>query len=458
MSTLTPSLSRLSQAVGAPPPTRDARFNRLVIDSRQVASGDLFVALTGGQQDGHRYVEAAAAAGAVGALVQRPIAIDLPQVVVSDTLVALQQWGAACRGAYAGPVIGVTGSNGKTTTKQLLAAVCAIRGEVLATEGNLNNHIGVPLTLARLRDAQQTAIIEMGANHAGEIAQLCGWARPQIGVVTQAGDAHLEGFGSREGIAHAKGEMFASLGPAGLAIINADDRFAPLWRELAGPASQIQFGLCCRADVQAVEVELDATRTTFTLVTPEGSARVRLPLPGQHNVMNALAAAAAGCALGLAVDEIAAGLARVELAQGRLKLFTSAAGACIADDSYNANPTSMRAGVDWLSRQPGQRWAVLGHMAELGRDSAALHREIGAYVAEHGIERCIAVGAAARGIAEGFGARAEWLPDAAAAVAAVGTPGADVTVLVKGSRSARMEQVVAALMGAPVNGVQEGVH
>lgn len=458
MSTLLPSLSLLAQAVGAPPPTREARFQQLVIDSRKVQQGDLFVALTGGQQDGHGYVAAAAAAGAAAALVERAQPIDLPQVVVPDTLRALQDWGGACREAFGNPVIGVTGSNGKTTTKQLLAAVCRARGPVLATEGNLNNHIGVPLMLSRLRDHHETAIIEMGANHIGEIAQLSGWARPQIGVVTQAGDAHLEGFGSREGIAQGKGELFASLGPRGVAIINADDVFAPLWRELAGPASQIQFGLSCRADVQAVEIELDATRTSFTLVAPEGSARVRLPMPGAHNVMNALAAAACACALGMAVDEIARGLGDAELAAGRLKLMTGAGGACIADDSYNANPTSMRAGLDWLSRQPGRRWAVLGHMAELGSDSAALHRQIGTYAAEHGIERCIAVGAAARGIAEGFGVSAEWLPDAAAAIAALGSPTADVTVLVKGSRSARMEQVVAALTGAPINGVQAGVH
>jgi UDP-N-acetylmuramoyl-tripeptide--D-alanyl-D-alanine ligase len=458
MSTLTPSLSLLAQAVGAPLPTRETRFTRIVIDSRQVQPGDLFVALTGGQQDGHRFIQAAAAAGAAGALVQQPQALDLPQVVVPDTVAALQRWGAACREAFTHPVIGVTGSNGKTTTKQLLAAVCGLRGAVLATEGNLNNHLGVPLTLTRLRDQHETAIIEMGANHIGEIAQLSAWARPQIGVVTQAGDAHLEGFGSREGIARGKGELFASLGPRGVAIINADDVFAPLWRELAGPASQIQFGYSCRADVQAVEVELDATRTSFMLVTPEGSARVRLPMPGAHNVMNALAAAASACALGMAVDDIARGLAGVELAAGRLKVLTGVGGVCVADDSYNANPTSMRAGLDWLSRQPGRRWAVLGHMAELGADSVALHRAIGAYAAEHGIERCIAVGAAARGVAEGFGRDAEWLPDTAAAIQALGVPGPDVTVLVKGSRSARMEQVVAALTGAPINGVQEGVH
>jgi UDP-N-acetylmuramoyl-tripeptide--D-alanyl-D-alanine ligase len=221
----------------------DRSLGDFIIDSRKVTPGSLFIALVGAREDGHRYVEAAAAAGAAAALVRQRQASALPQLVVDDPLRALQQFAARWRQAYAAPVIGVTGSNGKTTTKHLLRQICAARGEVLATEGNLNNHIGVPLTLVRLRPSQATAVIEMGANHAGEIAQLSAWAQPDIAIVTQAGDAHLEGFGSRDGVAHAKGEIYAALRPGGTAVINADDAYAGLWHRLAGGAEILRFGL-----------------------------------------------------------------------------------------------------------------------------------------------------------------------------------------------------------------------
>lgn len=450
------ALSEIRSLLGAELRHGDARFERVVIDSRAVQAGDLFVALRGETHDGHAFVAQARAAGAVGAVVSDWVDVELPQLQVADTLAALQKMGAAARAQFRQPVVAVTGSNGKTTTKQMLAAVFAVRGPVLATQGNLNNHIGVPLTLLRLRDQHRTAVIEMGANHPGEIALLTSLARPDVGVVTQAGDAHLEGFGSREGVARAKGELFAGI-DGGVAAINADDAYAPLWRQLAARASILSFGLRAQADVRAEQLELepleDAVGSRFVLRTPTGSASVHLPMPGRHNVMNALAAAACGIALGLDADVIAAGLARVEGAKGRLSWLRTPEGARVLDDSYNANPTSLRAAMELLAALPGRRWLVLGGMAELGPDAPRLHREAGTLAKSLGIDRLCTLGALAAEAAQGFGAGAEVFADAQALSAVLRTSlGEDTVILVKGSRSARMERVVAALTGQGLEG------
>ncbi|HEX4895274.1 MAG TPA: UDP-N-acetylmuramoyl-tripeptide--D-alanyl-D-alanine ligase [Solimonas sp.] len=425
----------------------EALFLRVTTDTRQLQPGDLFVALRGERHDGHAYVAQARAAGAVAALVSEWVDVELPQLRVSDTLSGLQALAAGWRARHQLPVVAVTGSNGKTTTKQMLAAVFAVRGEVLATRGNLNNHIGVPLTLLGLGEQHRTAVIEMGANHAGEIAALTAIARPDVGVITQAGDAHLEGFGSREGVARAKGELFAGL-RNGIAVINADDVYAPLWLQLAGQNSVIRFGCGVHADVRAEQIETQALGTRFRLETPSGAATVRLPLPGRHNVMNALAAAGCGIALGLDVQDIAAGLERVEGAQGRLSWKTTREGARLLDDSYNANPSSLRAGLELLAGLPAPRWAVLGGMAELGPDAARLHREAGETAKRLGIDRLYGLGPMAAEAVRGFGAGGESFEDAAALVAALQSQlDATVTLLVKGSRSARMERVVAGLTG-----------
>jgi UDP-N-acetylmuramoyl-tripeptide--D-alanyl-D-alanine ligase len=449
-------LSELRPALGAELRHGDAHFERVVIDSRAVQAGDLFVALRGENHDGHAFVAQARAAGAVGAVVSEWVEVELPQLQVGDTLVALQQMGAAARAQFRQPVVAVTGSNGKTTTKQMLAAVFAARGPVLATVGNLNNHIGVPLTLLRLRDEHRTAVIEMGANHPGEIALLTSLARPDVGVVTQAGDAHLEGFGSREGVARAKGELFAGL-DGGIAVINADDSYAGLWRQLAARASILSFGLHAQADVRAEQIEFepleDAVGSRFVLRTPTGSASVHLPMPGRHNVMNALAAAACGIALGLDADVIASGLARVEGARGRLSWLATPEGARVLDDSYNANPSSLRAAMELLAGLRGRRWLVLGGMAELGPEAPRLHREAGALARSLGIDRLYTLGALAAEAAQGFGAGAEAFTDVQAMAEALhASLSADTVVLVKGSRSARMERVVAALTGQELGG------
>ncbi|MGQ0529573.1 MAG: UDP-N-acetylmuramoyl-tripeptide--D-alanyl-D-alanine ligase [Panacagrimonas sp.] len=440
-------LSWFAQAMQAQLHGADAPVHRVVTDSRQITAGDLFVALQGERFDGHSFVPEVARLGAVAAVVERRLDSPLAQLQVPQALSALQAAARAWRQRHDLPVVAITGSNGKTTTKQLLAAILQARGPVLATRGNLNNHIGLPLTVLELRDAHRTAVIEMGANHHGEIALLTAITQPDIGVITQAGDAHLEGFGSREGVAHAKGELFAGLGASGIAVINADDTYAALWRDLAR-GSQLSFGMRMAADVRASEIVLHAAGSRFRLHIPGGDAHVALPLPGEHNIMNALAAAAGAAALGLDAEVIAAGLAQVETAQGRVVWKTTRLGARLIDDSYNANPTSMRAGLDLLATQAPPRWAVLGPMAELGEASEDLHVDCGRHARDLGIERLYVLGAAGPAYARGFGHQARVFDDVDALNRELSdTLNAGVTLLVKGSRSARMERVVAALCG-----------
>ncbi|HEX7385076.1 MAG TPA: UDP-N-acetylmuramoyl-tripeptide--D-alanyl-D-alanine ligase [Burkholderiaceae bacterium] len=436
----------------------DAPFERVMTDSRQARRGDLFVALRGERFDGHAFLSAVADAGAAGAVVARAADGAFSQIVVADPLAALQAFAHSWRGDFHIPLVGVTGSAGKTTTRQLAAAVFAELGPVCATQGNLNNHIGVPLTLCRLRTEHRAAVIEMGANHAGEIALLADIARPTIGIVTLAGDAHLEGFGSRDGVAHAKGEMFAALNDNGTAVINADDFYAPLWRRLAGRARIIHFGLDRQAEVAADDVRLDDAGSRFVLRVDldgtRGEAPVRLALPGRHNVRNALAAAAAGLVAGVPLEAVARRLADARPIAGRGVWMTAANGARILDDSYNANPTSVRAGLEVLARRPGTRIALLGDMAELGPEGLALHEAVGRQARALGIDVLCTVGSLSRATALGFGAGARHFDDVETAVAALrDLLGPDVSLLVKASHSAHLERVVAALTGAT-----EGVH
>ena len=445
------TLAGAARRLNAPLHGADADFAAVNSDTRKLQRGDLFVALKGERFDGHEFVARAGSLGAAGALVSRRIDSGVPQILVADTLSALQQLAHSWRKDFSLPVVAVTGSNGKTTTRQMLAAIFAARGPVLATEGNLNNHIGLPLTLLRLRDSHQTAVIEMGANHFGEIAALTKIAEPDIGIVTQAGDAHLEGFGTREGVARAKGELFAALRPGGVAILNRDDAFYPLWRGLATAASVISFGFHQQADVCALNVvaePADAPKATrFDLRAPDGRVSVLVPLPGRHNVANALAAAAAAIALGMDLPQVAQGLAQVQGAGGRVTARSTPEGARLIDDTYNANPTSLAAALELLASAGGERIAVLGDMGELGPDSARLHFEAGQKARALKIDGLFALGRLARETAAGFGAGARHFESVEAlAVELRAKLKTGVTVLVKGSRSARMERVVAALM------------
>jgi UDP-N-acetylmuramoyl-tripeptide--D-alanyl-D-alanine ligase len=438
-------------------------FGRVMSDSRSIGTRDLFVALRGERYDAHDFVADVAARGAAGALVSRLVSVHIAQVVVADVLAGLTEFARTWRRDFPGAVVGITGSNGKTTVKEMTGAILARRGCSLTTQGNLNNHIGVPLTLARLESAHRYAVIEMGANHPGEIAHLAGIAAPSVGLVINAGPAHLEGFGSLDGVARAKGEMFEALGADGTAVINADDRYADLWRSLAQRAGRrITFGMREAADFRASPPASrlldDRFVTEFELECPLGRRRLALNLVGEHNVMNALASAAAAYAAGAGLDDIEQGLGSVQPVSGRLQLKPALAGARLIDDSYNANPGSVRAGLVTLATLPGEHWLVLGEMAELGPESARLHAEIGTAAREAGVARLLAVGAETRHAVESFGPGASWFADADELVAAAG-PGLHegVTVLIKGSRVNRLERVAAAL-AAPGTASHGGAH
>ena len=445
-------MSDVAVATGGRLEGADAAIAGVSTDSRTIEPGMLFVALAGERFDGNEFVAAAARRGAAGAVVARPAGVDLPQVVVPDTQAALSAFAASWRSGSRALVLGVGGSNGKTTTKEMLAAILAGAGPTLATRGNLNNHIGVPLTLLRLEAGHRFAVIEMGANHPGEIAALAALAKPAIGLVTNAGDEHLEGFGDLEGVARAEGEMFAALGPGSTAVINADDPFGEAWQAMVPPGARIlRFGIDAPADVRAQaiagRIESGAFATVFTLSVGDETARVQLPLAGRHNVSNALGAAAAAHAAGVPLPVIAAGLGRVRPVSGRLQLKPGLRGSWLIDDSYNANPSSVRAGIDVLSGLPGEHWLVLGEMAELGDETVASHSGVGDYARRAGVTRLFALGAAARYAADAFGARASWYQDAAQladALAASLEPG--ITALVKGSRVNRLERVVERLV------------
>jgi UDP-N-acetylmuramoyl-tripeptide--D-alanyl-D-alanine ligase len=431
----------------------DREYDEVAIDTRRLAPGNLFVALRGEHLDGHSFLRAAQAAGAAGALVAHRADLPLTQILVPQVEPALSAAARAARAQFRGIVIGVAGSNGKTTVKEMLSTILARGGACLATRGNLNNHLGVPITLLRLRDTHRSAVIEMGANRPGDVEQLVRIAQPSIGVVTNAGAEHLEGFGSLEGAARAEGEMVAGLPASGAAIINADDGFAALWRAMS-TAPAVTFGLQEAADFRAEELHWhahgDGFRAGFHLVCPQGTTPVTLQLAGRHNVLNALAAAAAAVSAGASLPEVAAGLAAMRAVKGRLQLHRTRHDAWLIDDSYNANPSSVRAGLLVLADLPGRRWLVLGDMAELGSFAEASHRAIGEFARSVGVERLYAFGSLAALAADAFGAGAQCFESAAELTRALDAAlDAEVRVLVKGSRSNRLERVVDALV-APV--------
>jgi len=445
------SLRALAAELGAPYSGPELTVAGVATDSRKVVSGDLYVALQGERFDGHEFIAEVAAGGAVAAVVSSPVQCELPQLTVHDTREALGLVARVNRRRFPGPVVGITGSAGKTTCKEMLAEILAGLGSTLATQGNLNNEIGVPLTLLRLAPEHRYAVIEMGAARAGDITYLCRFAEPEIGIVTSALPAHLEGFGSLETIAATKGELFSGLRGDGTAVINADDPFAPLWHRLAGSRRVLTFGLGEGAAFSARAIAPVANGLGFELVTPAGCIDVELQLLGRHNVRNALAAAAAASAAGADLAAISAGLGRVRPVRGRLQVRRGRGGNTVIDDSYNANPGAVKAAIDVLAEYPERRRLILGNMAELGGSAAALHREVAKYAAVRGIEELWCVGPWSRAMAAEFDAagagRARVFADNAAIVAACSdatVDSADV-VLVKGSRSAGLEVVVAVL-------------
>jgi UDP-N-acetylmuramoyl-tripeptide--D-alanyl-D-alanine ligase len=449
------TLSDAAKITGGELVGEDRPYGAVSTDSRTLNPGALFVALRGPNFDGSAFVTAAAARGAIGALVERTASCALSQVVVPDALRAMQALAKAWRAQFTLPVVAVAGSNGKTTAKEMTAAILARMGLCMATHGNLNNHIGVPVTLMRLEASHRTAVIEMGANRIGDVAELMSLAQPTVGLITNAGAEHLEGFGNLDGVAKGEGETVSCLKPDSVAVINADDAYAAYWRGIASATRIITFGVHAAADfsarnvIQAIERGEFATR--FTLVCPLGERAIMLKAGGAHNIGNALAAAAAASAAGASLEEIALGLADFRAVSGRLQLKPGSRDSWIIDDSYNANPSSVRAGLEVLRSLTGVTWMVLGDMAELGESSQDSHAHIGSYARDCGIKRLFAVGALSSRAVETFGSGGEWFPDVDSLIRRLQTelsPG--VTVLIKGSRVNRLERVVQALTGGGV--------
>jgi len=456
------SLSFIAGATGGSLRGPDLDFAGIGIDTRTLAAGEVFVAIRGERLDGHNYVAAAVERGAAAVVVARPVEVRVPQVIVADTTQALGDLARAWRARFDLPLVAVGGSNGKTTTKEMIAAILGGVGPVLATRGNLNNHIGVPLTLFRLDGTHRCAVIEMGANHPGEIATLVDIARPTVGIITNAGAEHLEGFGSLDGVAAAEGEMVAGLDAAATAVINAGDDYAGLWRGMSRAGRIVSFGAAA-ADFRAEDVrcgiEAGAFVTDFRLVTPAGSRPVRLALAGAHNVVNALGAAAAAAAAGAPLEAIVAGLGSMRAVKGRLQLKSTPQGAWLIDDSYNANPSSVRAGIDTLAALPGRRLLVLGEMAELGDHARASHEDVATYARARGVERLFALGEGTRDAVRAFGTGAAWYGSAGELTAALRPElSAGVYVLVKGSRVNRLERVVEALAAGDAIAEAGGTH
>lgn len=443
------SFSELLLPLDAHRTGEDVSFNGVSIDSRAITPGQLFVALTGPRFDGHDYLDQVAAKGAVGALVERQVpGSSLPQLVVGDTRKALAQLGALNRNAFVDkPVAAITGSSGKTTVKEMLASILGTRGPVLATRGNLNNELGVPLTLLELAPEFDAAVIELGASRVGEIAFTVSLTKPHVTVITNAGNAHVGEFGGPEKIVLAKGEILEGLNATGVAVLNRDDQAFDIWVKRAAGRKVLSFSRSdSSADLYASDLGLDARGCpTFTLHSPDGSAQVQLNLLGAHNVSNALAAAAAAHALGVSLPGIVTGLNGVQPVKGRTVAQLANNGLRVIDDTYNANPSSVAAATDILASFTGRRVLVLGDIGELGEWAEQGHRDVGAYAVGK-VDALYAVGPLMAHAAQAFGQDARHFADQAQLIEALAAEqDTNTTLLIKGSRSAAMENVVAAL-------------
>jgi UDP-N-acetylmuramoyl-tripeptide--D-alanyl-D-alanine ligase len=446
---ITLRLSEAALTVGGRHFGADAEFQGVSTDTRSLTPNQLYVALRGQQFDGHAFIADAVARGAAGVLVEQEDPAAERGILVAGSKDALGRLAATWHRRFSVPVVAVTGSNGKTTVKEMLVRIFSRIGPTLGTAGNFNNDIGVPLTLFRQGPEHRYAVIEMGANHPGEIAQLCELATPDVAVITQCAPAHLEGFGSVAGVARAKGEIFVGLRDTGTAIINADDEYAPLWRTLAKDRRVMTFGLQNAADFSA-EFAPDPGNFGGHRVSLRGLGAVQefsLRLPGRHNVCNALAAAACAHAAGAPATSIVAGLAAMESVKGRMQLKAGCNGAHVFDDTYNANPGSLKAALEVLAACPGERWLLLGDMGELGKEAEEFHHKAGIMAREFGVERLYATGELTRHTIAAFGPGGKHFSSTAALAASLG--GAlnnNVTLLVKGSRSMQMELVVKSLL------------
>ncbi len=442
------SLSAIAEQLGIAPPSQDIDFCGISSDTRSLQPGNLYIAIRGEQFDGHQFVADAAKKGAAAVLVAHAVDYPIPQLIVDDTILALGTLAKHWRNRFSLPLIGVTGSNGKTTLKNMLAAIlraaCHNQAEhVLATEGNLNNNIGLPLNLVRLNEEHRYAVLEMGMNHFGEIEYLTKLAKPTVAIINNAAEAHLEGVNDVAGVAKAKGEIFLGLSENGIAILNRDDAHFNYWLELIGQHRHFSFGLDHPADVTAVY----NVGQPITIKTPKGDITVALPLLGKHNVMNALAATAATLAVGVELAAIKAGLENVKPAPGRMHQYILANHAKVIDDTYNANPFSLQAAVNTLATFSGTTILVLGDMKELGPDAKQFHYDAGQKIQAAGIEYLFTFGNLSAATTEGFGQNAQHFTERDKLIAAL-LPHLknEVTVLVKGSRSMQMEKIIAGII------------
>jgi UDP-N-acetylmuramoyl-tripeptide--D-alanyl-D-alanine ligase len=445
-------LGEAAAALGGRASGGDALFTGVSTDSRSLREGDLFVALRGERFDGHGFLKAAAAAKAAAAMVDSGYRGEypLPALVVNDTKRSLGDLARYWRARFAPALVGIAGSNGKTTVKEMLAAVFrkhANESAVLATRGNLNNDIGLPLTLLGLRHLHRWCAIELGMNHKGEIAYLAGIAQPTVALVNNAQREHLEFMNSVEEVAAENASLYEALAADGVAVINADDAQAAFFRSRAGKRRAVEFGLDHGAAVTG-RFQLERLSSAIRLRTPAGEADATLAIPGLHNVRNALAAAACAHAVGITASTIAAGLTAFRPYAGRLQVKQAMGGATVIDDSYNANPDSVRAAIDVLASCPAPTALVLGDMGEVGEHGKQFHREVGEYARAKGVTQLLGMGEAARDAVAAFGTGAQHFVAVEELLSQIQAK----TILVKGSRFMKMERVVAALTGSAEGG------
>ena len=428
----------------------DAEISGVSIDTRTLQKGELYIALKGKNFDGHAFINNAEQVGAVAVLVENFQNTALPQLIVENSHLALAELAGFWRKQLPVQVIGVTGSNGKTTVKEMLAAILATKGNTLYTQGNLNNDIGVPLTLCKLSESHQYAVIEMGANHVGEIAYTSRYAQAEVSLITNVGPAHIEGFGSIDGVAKTKGEIISSLSQTGIAVLNQDDAYYHLWRRLAGERKTVSFGLSNTADVYAENIATvlssQGFETSFILKSASDSLAIKLRLAGEHNVKNALAAAAASLQFGFKLSDIKQGLEQVKPVIGRMQPLLGRKGNIVINDTYNANPASLKAALSTLSAQENN-WLILGAFAELGENSPAMHSEMGLMIKTMPITRLFATGPDTKYTVDAFGNAGEYFENQEQLINALNqTITGSETLLIKGSRSQKMENVVAAMV------------
>jgi len=433
------------QLVGA-----DIQIQSVSTDSRNITQGDLFIALKGPNFDGHQFAADVIAKGAVALIVDQQLPVAVPQIIVADTRLALGALGAAVKQKVNPKSVAVTGSVGKTTVKEMMAAILDRIGNVLATAGNFNNDIGAPLTLLRLTEQHQYAVMELGANHLGEIAYTSSLVKPEVSIITNVAAAHLEGFGDLFGVARAKGEIYGSLGTDGVAIVPLDSEFSDYWLKRLQDKTVLTFSSTQPADFNAEHIVLNEQGcASFDLVCPQGRIFIQLVLPGKHNVANALAAAAATLALGASLTDVQLGLAAMKPVKGRINVTQASDKLRLIDDTYNANSESTKAAIDLLATYPGFRVLVFGDMGELGADARLYHEEVGLYAKQKGINLLFTLGVLSQSASDlfnGQGAHFSSRQQLIQKLSPILDEQSSSTVLVKGSRSAKMELVVQDLL------------